>query len=58
MDLEEHTGVNDVKDRCESCGVRLTPAEMEAALEGVGDTFLCSRCASERVSVEEDVEEA
>ena len=32
-------------------------ASMEAALEGVGDSFLCSRCATERVSVE-DAEES
>ena len=57
MDLEENTGVDQVQEQCESCGVRLTPAEMQAALDGVGDSFLCARCASERVSVEEDVEE-
>jgi hypothetical protein len=57
MDLEENTGVHDVKDSCESCGVKLTAGEMQAALEGVGDSFLCARCASERVSVEEDAEE-
>lgn len=56
MDLEENTGVHEVKDRCESCGVKLTAVEMQAALEGAGDSFLCARCASERVSVE-DVED-
>jgi hypothetical protein len=57
MDLEEHTGVEEVKERCESCGTRLTPAEIEAALEGANESFLCSRCASERVPVEEEAEE-
>jgi hypothetical protein len=57
VDLEEHTGVDAVKDRCESCGTRLTPAEIETALEGTADSFLCARCASERVPVEEEAEE-
>jgi hypothetical protein len=57
MDLEEHVGVENVKDRCESCGVALTPAEIEAALEGTTDTFLCSRCAAEQVAVADEAEE-
>jgi hypothetical protein len=57
MDLEEHTGVDEVKERCESCGTKLTTAEIEAALEGASESFLCSRCASERVPVEEEAEE-
>jgi hypothetical protein len=57
MDLEENVGVEEVKERCQACGARLTPAELEAALEGTNDAFLCARCASERVSVE-DPEEA
>ena len=57
MDLEEHVGVEDVKERCESCGAKLTDSEIEAALEGTTDMFLCSRCASERVLVEEEAEE-
>jgi hypothetical protein len=57
MDLEEHTGVDAVKDRCESCGTPLTAGEIQTALEGTGDSFLCTRCASERVPVEEDAEE-
>ena len=56
MDLEEHTGVEQVKERCESCGTRLTAAEIQTALEGASDIFLCFRCASERVP-EEEVEE-
>jgi Zn finger protein HypA/HybF involved in hydrogenase expression len=57
MDLEENVGVEQVKERCESCGAKLTDAEIQAALEGTTDVFLCSRCASERVSVEEEVED-
>jgi hypothetical protein len=58
MDLEEHVGVEEVKERCESCGAKLTAAEMQAALEGTSDAFLCARCASERVSVEDDLPES
>jgi hypothetical protein len=57
MDLEESVGVENIKDRCESCGVALTPAEMEAALEGASDSFLCSRCAAEQVPVADEIEE-
>jgi hypothetical protein len=58
MDLEEHVGVEEVKERCESCGAKLTPAEIEAALEGANEAFLCSRCALERVPVEEEPEDS
>jgi hypothetical protein len=58
VDLEENVGVEQVKDRCSSCGAKLTDAELQAALEGTNDAFLCARCSSERVSVEEEAEEA
>jgi hypothetical protein len=57
MDLEENVGVEQVKERCESCGAKLTTREIEVALEGATDVFLCARCAAERVPVEDDVEE-
>jgi hypothetical protein len=57
MDLEEHVGVEQVKERCESCGAKLTDAEIAAALDGASDIFLCSRCASEQIAVEEEPEE-
>jgi Zn finger protein HypA/HybF involved in hydrogenase expression len=57
MDLEEHVGVEEVKERCQSCGTKLTDDEIKAALDGASDVFLCSRCASEQVAVEEEPEE-
>ena len=48
MDLEENVGVDQVKDRCESCG---------RTLEGASDAFLCNACAAERVVLEEEAEE-
>jgi hypothetical protein len=58
MDLEEREGVEQVRERCESCGARLTPQEIQAALDGTSDTFLCARCAAEQVQVGEEPEEA
>jgi hypothetical protein len=58
MDLEEREGVEQVRERCESCGARLTPEEIQAALDGASDTFLCARCAAEQVPVGEEPEEA
>jgi len=57
MDLEEHEGVEPLRQNCQSCGTVLTPAELQAALEGEADVFLCSRCAAEQVPVEEFSEE-
>ena len=45
MDLEEHT-IDDVADRCEECGAKLTPAEMQAVMES-GGPALCSIHAAE-----------
>jgi hypothetical protein len=49
MDLEEKDGVEPVQERCANCGAKLTSEEMQAALDGASDTFLCSRCALEVV---------
>jgi hypothetical protein len=57
MDLEEHVGVEDVKERCEACGARLTAEEIQAALEGASDSFLCARCAAEQVPAADELEE-
>ena len=45
MDLEEHS-IETAGERCEECGARLTPAELEAVLESGGPT-LCSIHAAE-----------
>jgi hypothetical protein len=57
MDLEEREGVEPLSQRCQSCGVTLTADELQAALEGPNDAFLCARCAAEQVPVGEEVEE-
>ena len=45
VDLEERT-IEDVADRCEECGAKLTPAEMQAVMES-GGPALCSIHAAE-----------
>lgn len=40
MDLEEHT-LESAGERCEECGARLTPREIELAMESGGPS-LCS----------------
>jgi hypothetical protein len=45
MDLEEHT-LERTGDRCEECGAKLTPQELQAVLES-GGPALCSIHAAE-----------
>jgi hypothetical protein len=59
MELEERT-IEQLPDRCQSCGATLTAAEKEAALvEGTkSGLVLCTTCAAEVVPLEEDDDEA
>jgi hypothetical protein len=52
MDLEEHS-LEQVGDRCEECGAKLTRAEIEAALES-GGPALCTVHADEVVAVDDE----
>ncbi|HEY2441383.1 MAG TPA: hypothetical protein VGI07_14205 [Solirubrobacteraceae bacterium] len=45
MSLEEHT-IEGAGERCEECGAKLTPAEMQSVLES-GGPVLCSIHAAE-----------
>jgi hypothetical protein len=45
MDLEERT-LERVGDRCEECGAKLTPQELQAVMES-GGPVLCSIHAAE-----------
>ena len=47
MDLEERT-LERVGDRCEECGAKLTPAELQAVMES-GGPALCAVHADEVV---------
>jgi hypothetical protein len=52
MDLEEKS-LDHISDRCEECGAKLTPAEIEAAMES-GGPALCTVHADEVVPVGEE----
>ena len=52
MDLEEKS-LEHVNDRCEECGAKLTPQELQAAMES-GGPALCSIHADEVVTLGED----
>jgi hypothetical protein len=52
MDLEERT-LDHIGDHCEECGAKLTPREMQAALES-GGPALCTIHADEIVPVAEE----
>jgi hypothetical protein len=52
MDLEERT-LERAGDRCEECGAKLTPRELELVIESGGPT-LCAIHAAEVVPVAED----
>jgi hypothetical protein len=52
MDLEERT-LERAGDRCEECGAKLTPRELELVIESGGPT-LCAIHAAEVVPVTDD----
>lgn len=54
MSLEDHS-VEDVGERCEECGAKLTSSELQAALES-GGPALCGVHADEVVDLGEDEE--
>ena len=56
MELEERT-IEQIGDRCEVCGTRLTPQELEAILEN-GGPVLCQVHLDELVPLAEEDEDA
>jgi DNA-directed RNA polymerase subunit RPC12/RpoP len=58
MELEERT-IEQLPDRCQNCGAKLTDAEKETALTDgpPSGLVLCTTCAAEVVPVE-DAEDA
>jgi methionyl-tRNA synthetase len=52
MDLEEKS-LDQIGDRCEECGAKLTPAEMQAAIES-GGPALCTVHAEDVVPVADE----
>ena len=58
MELGERT-IEQLPDRCQNCGAKLTAAEKETALvEGTkSGVVLCTTCAAEVVPLEEEDDE-
>jgi hypothetical protein len=56
MALEERT-IEQLPDRCESCGTQLTDAEKATALEEGVSAVLCTTCAAEAEAVPDEGEE-
>jgi hypothetical protein len=59
VELEERT-IEQLPDRCQNCGAKLTEAEKETALtEGTRTgQVLCATCANEVLPLDEDEDEA
>lgn len=57
MELEERT-IEQLPDRCQNCGAKLTETEKQAALvEGTASGLvLCTTCAAEVVQLDEGEE--
>jgi hypothetical protein len=56
MDLEEHT-LEQARERCEECGARLTPQELQQVLERGGPS-LCTIHMNEVVPLADPDDEA
>ena len=56
-ELEERT-IEQLPDRCQSCGATLTDGEKATALESGAELVLCKLCAAEQVPLDEEAEEA
>jgi hypothetical protein len=52
MDLEEHT-LESAGERCEECGAKLTPRELELVIESGGPT-LCAIHAADVVATDQE----
>jgi hypothetical protein len=57
MGLEERS-IEELPERCQSCGAVLTDAEKQVALEGASAMVLCTTCAAEQVLAEDEIEDA
>jgi hypothetical protein len=55
MDLEERS-IEELPDRCQNCGAKLTDAEKQTVLESGASLVLCTTCAAEQVPLADDVE--
>jgi hypothetical protein len=57
MDLEERS-IEELPERCESCGATLTRVEKQRILDEDASVALCTTCAAEQVPIAEEEGEA
>jgi hypothetical protein len=57
MGLEERT-IEELPERCQSCGATLTAAEKQRILDDGASVALCTTCAAEQVPLGEEEGEA
>jgi hypothetical protein len=53
MGLEERS-IEELPERCQSCGAKLTDAEKQEALQGETTLVLCTTCAAEQVPLADE----
>jgi hypothetical protein len=53
VNLEERS-IEELPERCQSCGAKLTDAEKQIALEGESSMVLCTTCAAEQVPLADE----
>jgi hypothetical protein len=56
MDLEERT-IEELPDRCQNCGTKLTAAEKQRILDEGATVALCTTCAVEQEPVVDEAED-
>jgi hypothetical protein len=57
MELEERS-IEELPERCESCGATLTRTEKQRILDEGSSTALCTTCAAETIAIgDEDSED-
>jgi hypothetical protein len=56
MSLEEHS-IETAGDRCEECGARLTPSELEEVLESGGPVLCAIHAAEDEPGLAVDAEQ-
>jgi hypothetical protein len=57
MELEERS-IEELPERCESCGATLTRTEKQRVLDDGSSTALCTTCAADTIAIgDEDSED-
>ena len=57
MELEERS-IEELPERCENCGARLTGAEKQRIVDDGASAALCTTCAAEAIALGDEDSEA